>query len=97
METTRLSSKGQVIISKIFRAAHRWEPGQELVVIHVEDGVLLKSKTPFAETTLDEIASSLRVTGKTRVSIDLFLNNVHKLLNNIVILRLHRPATNKIT
>lgn len=66
METTRLSSKGQVIIPKTFRAAHRWEPGQELVVIDVEDGILLKSKTPFAETTLDEVAGSLRVTGKTR-------------------------------
>lgn len=63
--TTRLSSKGQVIIPQTFRTAHRWEPGQELVVIDVEDGILLKSKTPFAETTLDEVAGSLRVTGKT--------------------------------
>ena len=36
------------------------------MVIDVEDGILLKSKTPFAETTLDEVAGSLRVTGKTR-------------------------------
>ncbi len=55
-----------MIIPKTFRAAHRWEPGQELVVIDVEDGILLKSKTPFAETTLDEVAGSFRVTGKTR-------------------------------
>lgn len=66
METIRLSSKGQAIIPKTVRAAHRWEPGRELVVIDAEDGILLKSKTPFAQTTLDEVAGSLRVTGKTR-------------------------------
>ena len=66
METTRLSSKGQVIIPKSFRAIHRWEPGQELVVINVEDGILLKIKKPFAETQLDAVAGSLQVSGKAR-------------------------------
>ncbi|MEZ5581437.1 MAG: AbrB/MazE/SpoVT family DNA-binding domain-containing protein [Candidatus Competibacteraceae bacterium] len=57
METTKLSSKGQVIIPKPFRAAHGWEPGQELVVINTGDGVLLKPKTPFQETNLEEVAA----------------------------------------
>lgn len=60
-----------MIIPKTFRTTHRWEPGQELVVIDVEDGVLLKSKTPFAETTLDEVAGSLRVAGKARTLDDM--------------------------
>jgi hypothetical protein len=34
-------------------------------VIDSEDGILLKSKTSFAETTLDEVAGNLRLTGKT--------------------------------
>lgn len=55
-----------MIIPKVFRADHRWESGQELLVIDVEDGILLKSKNPFAESTLDEVAGSLRLTGKAR-------------------------------
>ena len=47
MDTIRLSSKGQVIIPKPLRTAHHWEAGQELIIIDVGDGILLKSKTPF--------------------------------------------------
>ena len=69
METTKLSSKGQVIIPKTLRVAHRWEPGLELVAVDMGDGILLRPKTPFAETRLDEVAGNLRFTGKAK-SID---------------------------
>ena len=69
METTKLSSKGQVIIPKPLRTAHRWSAGQELVAIDVGDGILLKPKSPFSEKDIDEVASSLRYEGKT-VSLD---------------------------
>ncbi len=59
MNTTKLSSKGQVIIPKPIRTAHRWEPGQELEVIDTGDGVLLKSKTPFPKTPIEEVAGCL--------------------------------------
>ena len=65
METTKLSSKGQVIIPKPLRTAHRWTTGQELVAIDVGDGVLLKPKSPFSEKTIDEVASSLKYEGAT--------------------------------
>ncbi len=45
METTRLSSKGQVIIPKAVRSAHQWGVGLELEVIEMGDGVLLRPKT----------------------------------------------------
>ncbi len=64
METTKLSSKGQVIIPKPVRSAHHWDPGQELLVIDLGDGVLLKPKAPFSETTLDDVASCLKYSGK---------------------------------
>lgn len=64
MQTTTLSSKGQVIIPKYIRTQHRWEAGQDLVVIDTGDGVLLKPKKPFAETSLDEVASCLKYKGK---------------------------------
>lgn len=66
METTRLSSKGQVIIPKPLRSAHHWETGQELVVIDMGDGILLKPKTPFPESNIQEVASCLRYTEKTK-------------------------------
>lgn len=55
METTKLSSKGQVIIPKAYRSAHHWEPGLELMVIDTGDGLLLKPKAPFASSSLFEV------------------------------------------
>jgi AbrB family looped-hinge helix DNA binding protein len=66
MEITRLSSKGQIIIPKAMRTAHQWEAGQELVAIDVGDGILLKPKKPFPETTLDQVAGSLKYQGKPK-------------------------------
>lgn len=66
METTKLSSKGQVIIPKPVRASLRWASGQELVVIHVGDSVLLRPKSPFPETSIDAVAGSLPIPGKAK-------------------------------
>jgi len=66
MNITRLSSKGQVIIPKPLRASHHWETGQELVVVDVGDGILLKPKTPFEETSIKDVASCLRYKGKSK-------------------------------
>ena len=66
METTKISSKGQVVIPKSLRVAHHWEAGQELVVVDVGDGVLFKPKSPFKETNINEVASSLKFKGKTK-------------------------------
>jgi AbrB family looped-hinge helix DNA binding protein len=66
MNTTRLSSKGQVIIPKPIRTAHHWETGQELVVVDVGDGILLKPKTPFDETRISDVASCLKYEKETK-------------------------------
>ncbi|NJN47686.1 MAG: AbrB/MazE/SpoVT family DNA-binding domain-containing protein [Candidatus Competibacteraceae bacterium] len=71
METTKLSSKGQVIIPKPLRASHGWEPGQELVVIDTGDGVLLKPKMPFQETSINDVASCLRYEGEPKTLDDM--------------------------
>lgn len=55
METTKLSSKGQVIIPKAFRSTHHWEPGLELMVIDTGEGLLLKPKAPFAPAELPDV------------------------------------------
>ena len=63
METTRLSSKGQVIIPKKLRDAHHWLAGQELIAIDTGDGILLKPKKPFRETKLGDVAGCLQYEG----------------------------------
>ena len=42
--TTKLSSKGQVVIPKSLRTAHRWKPGTEFVVEEQGDTILLRPK-----------------------------------------------------
>ncbi len=71
MNTTKLSSKGQVIIPKPLRTAHHWETGQELVVVDVGDGILLKPKTPFPETDINTAASCLSFQGKAKTLDDM--------------------------
>ena len=66
MEITKLSSKGQVIIPKTFRTAHRWEAGLELIAIDTGDGILLKPKVPFEESSLDDVAGCLPSEGNAR-------------------------------
>jgi bifunctional DNA-binding transcriptional regulator/antitoxin component of YhaV-PrlF toxin-antitoxin module len=66
MEVTRLSSQGQITIPEALRAAHHGEVGQELVAIDVGDGILLKPKKPFPETTLAQVAGCLRYKGKPK-------------------------------
>lgn len=52
MQTTLLSSKGQVIIPKAIRSSHHWKPGTRFVVEDVEGGVLLKPLGNFPATSL---------------------------------------------
>lgn len=66
METTRLSSQGQVIIPKKLRDAYHWLAGQELVAIATDDGILLKPKQPFEETKLADVAGCLLYEGEAK-------------------------------
>ena len=66
MASTKLSSKGQVIIPKHIRSFYHWEAGQELVVIDTGDGILLKPKAPFSKSTLSEVAGCLHYAGTAK-------------------------------
>ncbi len=61
--TTRLSSKGQIIIPKAIRAARSWRPGQQFEVVETGEGVLLRPCQPFPRTELDEVAGCLAYDG----------------------------------
>ncbi|HEY9799825.1 MAG TPA: AbrB/MazE/SpoVT family DNA-binding domain-containing protein [Leptolyngbyaceae cyanobacterium] len=66
MEITKISNEGQVIIPEELLKASGWESGQELIAINMGDGILLKPKKPFAETTLNDVAGCLKYQGKTK-------------------------------
>jgi bifunctional DNA-binding transcriptional regulator/antitoxin component of YhaV-PrlF toxin-antitoxin module len=66
MEITYLSSEGQVIIPQALRDIHQWAAGQELIAIDVGDGILLKPKKPFQETTLNQVAGYLNYQGNPK-------------------------------
>ena len=61
--TTRVSTKGQVILPKSIRRLLRWEPGTRLVVENTRDGVLLKPLPAFAETRPEEVFGRLAFDG----------------------------------
>ena len=71
MESTKLSSKGQVIIPKHIRSSYHWETGQELIVIDTGDGILLKPKAPFSISTLSGVAGCLKYQGTTKTIDDM--------------------------
>ncbi|MBL8526411.1 MAG: AbrB/MazE/SpoVT family DNA-binding domain-containing protein [Burkholderiales bacterium] len=66
METTKLSSKGQIILPKAVREAHRWQPGTEFTVEDTGDGILLRPARTVAPTRIEDVAGRLRVDGPVR-------------------------------
>ena len=60
---TVVSTKGQVILPKTIRDRMRWSAGTKLTVEETADGVLLKARPIFPETTLDEVFGSMRYDG----------------------------------
>jgi AbrB family looped-hinge helix DNA binding protein len=64
METTRLSSKGQIIRPKAVRDAHHWAPGTDFSVEDTGDGILLRPLKTAQSTRLDDVVGCLRVKGR---------------------------------
>jgi AbrB family looped-hinge helix DNA binding protein len=66
METTVLSTKGQIILPKGIRDSRAWKPGTEFTVEETEDGVLLRPTARFPRTTLADVAGCLRYRGRPK-------------------------------
>ena len=66
METTRLSTKGQVVLPKGIRAARAWGPGTEFTVEETNEGILLRPAAHFPEADLEEVAGCLRSGRKSK-------------------------------
>lgn len=55
METTTLSTKGQIVLPKAIRESKALKPGTEFTVEATPDGILLRPKRRFKRTTLDDL------------------------------------------
>jgi AbrB family looped-hinge helix DNA binding protein len=62
-ETTRLSTKGQIILPKSIRDSREWQAGTEFTVEETSDGVLLRPAGRFPAIALDEVVGCLRFKG----------------------------------
>lgn len=63
MNTTRLSSKGQIIIPQSIREAHHWQPGLEFIVTETENGLLLTPRMPYQATTVKSLLGCVNYKG----------------------------------
>ena len=63
MATTRLSSKGQLIIPKEVRDRHGWQAGTELEVEDRGGVVTLRRKKPWPPTRIEDIRGCLKYDG----------------------------------
>ncbi len=64
--TSRLSTKGQLIIPKEIRERHGWRPGSELIVEDRGSEVVLRSSTRVPETSLEDLVGCTGYTGPRR-------------------------------
>jgi AbrB family looped-hinge helix DNA binding protein len=64
--TTRVSTKGQIILPKAIRDGRRWAAGTELIVEDTPDGVLLKAAPAFAPTRPEDVFRSLPYQGPAK-------------------------------
>ncbi len=71
METTKLSSKGQVILPAAIRAAKHWQAGVEFSVESTSAGVLLRPIKEHPATTLDEVIGCAGYSGKAHSVADM--------------------------
>ena len=66
MKTTRLSTKGQIILPKNIRTSRAWAPGTEFTVEETGDGILLRAAGRFPRADLYQVAGCLRFMGKPK-------------------------------
>ncbi len=66
METTRLSSKGQIILPKAVRDLHNWGPGTDFTVEDTADGVLLRPLKSRKPSRLEDVVGCLKYDGPAR-------------------------------
>ncbi len=64
--TTRVSTKGQVILPRAIRQRREWGAGTRLLVEETVEGVLLKPALAFAKTRPRDVFASLPRRGRPK-------------------------------
>jgi AbrB family looped-hinge helix DNA binding protein len=64
--TTKLSTKGQVVLPKSLRAARRWKSGTEFVVQERDEGILLVPKVGSKSRTWSSLLGCLPYSGRRK-------------------------------
>ncbi len=70
LPTTRISTKGQLVLPAELREKRGWKPGQVLEVVDTPEGVLLKAAPLFPKTELGAAAGILYRPGQRTVSVE---------------------------
>jgi AbrB family looped-hinge helix DNA binding protein len=63
MASTKLSSKGQIVIPREVRESHRWREGMEFTIEEREGGILLRPKRRLHASRIEDLVGSLRHEG----------------------------------
>ncbi len=71
MASTKLSTKGQLIIPKDVRDRHGWAAGTELVVEDLGHAVVIRSLDAVKPTTLKDVLGCLRYSGRPKTLADM--------------------------
>ena len=71
MDTTRLSSKGQLVLPKAIREADGWTEGTEFFVERVLEGILLRPVRSFPVTRLKDVIGCAGYRGPVRSLADM--------------------------
>jgi AbrB family looped-hinge helix DNA binding protein len=67
METTRLSTKGQIVLPRNIRISRAWTPGTEFTIKETSAGILLRPVNRFPASRLDEVVGCLRPRRKVKL------------------------------
>ena len=71
VDTTRLSSKGQLVLPKAIREADAWTEGTEFIVERVPEGVLLRPVRSLPATLLEDVIGCAGYRGPARSAADM--------------------------
>lgn len=66
MITTKLSSKGQIVLPSVTRDRRGWKTGTEFAVEETAEGVLLRPLMPFAQTRIEDVFGMAHYSGPKR-------------------------------
>ncbi|HEY2118592.1 MAG TPA: AbrB/MazE/SpoVT family DNA-binding domain-containing protein [Candidatus Acidoferrum sp.] len=66
MITTRISSKGQVVLPKALRELQKWDPGTELALVPMDGGIFMHPLNPFPPSRVEDVLGSVKYKGKPK-------------------------------